>query len=109
MYTKIRSDLNSNFLATGGLVIFSRFTSNHFMLNGAGCSNSERGGGSSLKDKQKNPACRMKRLGIQKADYTPKNCFFAGLSLSENNFWDSKNLHYVYVLLNYISHYKTAL
>ena len=45
MYTKIRSDLNSNFLATGGLVIFSRFTSNHFMLNGAGCSNSERGGG----------------------------------------------------------------
>ena len=36
-----------------GLVIFSRFTSNHFILKGAGGSNSERGGGSSPKDQQK--------------------------------------------------------
>ena len=83
---------------------------------GAGGSNSEGeeggGGGGPVQRTSKkkiNPACHMKRLGIPKADYTPKNCFFAGLSLSENNFWDSRILHYVQVLLNYISHYKTAL
>ena len=79
------------------------------MLNGTGGSNSERVGVQSKGQAKKNPACCMKRLGIPNADYTPKNCFFTGLSLSENNFWDSKNLHYVHVLLNYISHYKTII
>ena len=112
-FTKLRSDLNSYFFATGGLVIFSRFTSNHFILKGAGGSIFERGIQSKGPAKKKKTirlaASRMQRLGIPKADFTPPNCFFAGLSLSENNFWDSKNLHFVHVLLNSISHYKTAL
>ena len=69
------------------------------MLNGAGGSNSERGGVQS-----KGPAKKKKirlaawsDLAFQKLITPQKNCFFAGLSLFENNFWDSKNLHYAHV------------